>query len=82
MRERGAETSGGDGGIGEIELESAACSRSVYYPIAIGLQAARRVRVVPLTGIAPTGRGSRNADTLPKCIVSLPWRPTRTSLRA
>src|SRR5260370_11515636 len=31
--ERGAETSSGDGGIGEIELESAACSRSVYYSI-------------------------------------------------
>jgi len=50
-RERGAETSSGDGEIGEIEPESAACSRSVYYPIAIGLQAVRWVRVVPLIGI-------------------------------
>jgi hypothetical protein len=41
-----------DRGIGEIEFESAACSSSVYHPIAIGLSATRRVRVVPIPDVS------------------------------
>jgi len=42
----------------------------------------RHFAFVPLADIAPTGRGIGTRIPLPKCTVSLPWRPARSSLRA
>jgi hypothetical protein len=51
------------GELAKSSLRARLCSRSVYRPIAIGLQAARRVRVVPEAVIWTRHRnGSAQAD--------------------